>query len=98
MSLRLAEHASCEPALDPLSCESSRKASKLNNCPRYHIQILFFPASTYHPWMKLKITICGPKVHDVGYMPSLMELAFGLCLRGFEVFNDELMIRSRLWP
>ena len=40
--------------------------------------------------MKLKITICGPKVHDVGYMPTLMELAFGLCLRGFEVFNDEL--------
>ena len=40
--------------------------------------------------MKLKITICGPKVHDVGYMPTLMELAFGLCLRGFEVSNDEL--------
>lgn len=40
--------------------------------------------------MKLKITICGPKVHDVGYMPTLMELAFSLCLRGFEVFNDEL--------
>ena len=40
--------------------------------------------------MKLKITICGPKVHDVGYRPTLMELAFGLCLRGFEVFNDEL--------
>ncbi len=40
--------------------------------------------------MKLKITICGPKVHDAGYMPTLMELAFGLCLRGFEVFNDEL--------
>ena len=75
---------------DPQSCESSRKASGLNNCPRYHIQILFFPASTYHPWMKLKITICGPKVHDAGYMPALMELAFGLCLRGFEVFNDEL--------
>ena len=40
--------------------------------------------------MKLKITICGSKVHDVGYRPYLMELAFGLCLRGFEVFNDEL--------
>lgn len=40
--------------------------------------------------MKLKITICGPKMHDVGYRPSLMQLAFGLCLRGFEVFNDEL--------
>jgi len=26
----------------------------------------------------------------VGYMPTLMELAFSLCLRGFEVFNDEL--------
>lgn len=40
--------------------------------------------------MKLKITICGLKVHDVGYRPYLMELAFSLCLRGFEVFNDEL--------
>jgi len=41
--------------------------------------------------MKLKITICGPKVHDVGeYRPCLMELAFSLCLKGFEVFNDEL--------
>ena len=40
--------------------------------------------------MKLKITICGPKVHEVGYMPYLSELAFSLCLRGFEVFNDEL--------
>ena len=53
--------------------------------------ILFFPAGTYQPWMKLKITICGPKVHDVGeYRPCLMELAFSLCLKGFEVFNDEL--------
>lgn len=41
-------------------------------------------------WMKLKITVCGPKVHEVGYMPYLLELAFSLCLRGFEVFNDEL--------
>ena len=40
--------------------------------------------------MKLKITICGPKMHDVGYRPSLMQLAFGLCLRGFEIFNDVL--------
>ncbi|NLH22514.1 MAG: acylphosphatase [Methanothrix sp.] len=40
--------------------------------------------------MKLKITICGPKVHEVGYMPYLFELAFSLCLRSFEVFNDEL--------
>ena len=81
----------CEPVPNPLSCESSRKASGLNNCPRYHTQIFFFPASACHPWMKLKITICGPKVHDVGeYRPCLMELAFSLCLRGFEVFNDEL--------
>jgi acylphosphatase len=40
--------------------------------------------------MKLKITIFGPKVHDVGYRPYLTELAFSLGLRGFEVFNDEL--------
>ena len=40
--------------------------------------------------LKLKITICGPKVHDVGYRPYLSELAFSLCLRGFEIFNDEL--------
>jgi len=40
--------------------------------------------------MKLKITICGPKVHEVGYMPYLFELAFSLGLRSFEVFNDEL--------
>ncbi|MBP7070311.1 MAG: acylphosphatase [Methanothrix sp.] len=75
---------------DPQSCESSRKASGLNNCPRYHTQIFFFPAGTYHLWMKLKITICGPKVHDVGYRPYLSELALSMALRGFEVFNDEL--------
>ena len=40
--------------------------------------------------MKLKITICGPKVHDVGYRPYLTELALSQALRGFEVFNDEL--------
>lgn len=40
--------------------------------------------------MKLKITICGPKVYDAGYRPYLSELAFSLGLRGFEVFNDEL--------
>ena len=40
--------------------------------------------------MKLKITISGPKVHDVGYRPYLTELALSLVLRGFEVFNDEL--------
>jgi acylphosphatase len=40
--------------------------------------------------MKLKITIFGPKVHDVGYRPYLTELALSLALRGFEVFNDEL--------
>lgn len=39
--------------------------------------------------MKLKITITGPKVHDVGYRPYLTELAMRLALRGFEVFNDE---------
>jgi acylphosphatase len=40
--------------------------------------------------MKLKITISGPKVHDVGYRPYLTELALSMALRGFEVFNDEL--------
>ena len=91
MSLR---HGGTCPAASrppyPLACESSREASWLNNCPRCHTQILFFPADKYHPWMKLKITICGPKVHDVGYRPYLSELALSLFLRGFEVFNDEL--------
>jgi acylphosphatase len=39
--------------------------------------------------MKLKITITGPKVHDVGYRPWLTELAMNTALRGFEVYNDE---------
>lgn len=39
--------------------------------------------------MKLKITIIGPIVHDVGYRPCLTELAMRLALRGFEVYNDE---------
>ncbi len=38
--------------------------------------------------MKLKITITGPKVHDVGYRPYLIELAMRLALKGFEVYND----------
>lgn len=38
--------------------------------------------------MKLKITITGPRVHDVGYRPYLTELAMRLALRGFEVYND----------
>ena len=41
------------------------------------------------PWMKLKITISGPKVHDVGYRPYLTELAMHLALRSFEVYNDD---------
>ena len=39
--------------------------------------------------MKLKITITGPKVHDVGYRPCLAEIAMRLALRGFEVYNDD---------
>jgi acylphosphatase len=39
--------------------------------------------------MKLKITITGPKVHDVGYRPWLTELAMNTALRGFEVYNDK---------
>jgi acylphosphatase len=39
--------------------------------------------------MKLRITIKGLKVHDVGYRPWLTELAMNTALRGFEVYNDE---------
>lgn len=39
--------------------------------------------------MKLKITITGPKVHNVGYRPCLTEIAMRLALRGFEVYNDD---------
>jgi hydrogenase maturation factor HypF (carbamoyltransferase family) len=39
--------------------------------------------------MKLKITISGPKVHDVGYRPYLTELAMNLALRSFEVYNND---------
>lgn len=39
--------------------------------------------------MKLRITITGPKIHDVGYRPWLTELAMNTALRGFEVYNDE---------
>lgn len=39
--------------------------------------------------MKLQIRIVGPKVHDIGYRPFLIELAMKMALRGFEVFNDE---------
>ena len=38
--------------------------------------------------MKLKITITGPEVHDVGYLPWLTEKAVDLALRGLEVYND----------
>jgi acylphosphatase len=39
--------------------------------------------------MKQKIKISGPKVHDVGYRPYLIELAMKWSLHGFEVFNDD---------
>ena len=39
--------------------------------------------------MKLKITITGPNVHNVGYRPCLAEIAMRLALRGFEVYNDD---------
>jgi hydrogenase maturation factor HypF (carbamoyltransferase family) len=39
--------------------------------------------------MKLKITITGPSVHNVGYRPCLTEIAVRLALRGFEVYNDD---------
>jgi len=38
--------------------------------------------------MKLKITITGPRVHDVGYRPWLTEKGVDLALRGFEFYND----------
>lgn len=44
--------------------------------------------------MKLKITITGSKVHDIGYRPYLTELAVRLALRGFEVYNDENGLQS----
>jgi hydrogenase maturation factor HypF (carbamoyltransferase family) len=39
--------------------------------------------------MKLRIAIVGPKVHDVGYRPWLIELAMSMSLKGFDVYNDE---------
>lgn len=39
--------------------------------------------------MKLKITITGPKIHDVGYRPWLVEFAMSMGLKGFDVYNDE---------
>lgn len=39
--------------------------------------------------MKLRIAITGPKVHDVGYRPWLVELAMSMGLKGFDVYNDE---------
>lgn len=39
--------------------------------------------------MKLKITITGPKVQDVGYRPFLAEMAIRVSLHGFEVYNED---------
>jgi acylphosphatase len=39
--------------------------------------------------MTLRITITGPKVHDVSYRPWLVELAMSTGLKGFDVYNDE---------
>jgi acylphosphatase/uncharacterized protein YukE len=39
--------------------------------------------------MKIKLTITGPQVHNVGYRPYLTELAMRLALKGFEVYNEE---------
>lgn len=38
--------------------------------------------------MKLKITITGPKVHDVGYRYHLMGLARSSKLKGFDAENQ----------
>jgi len=45
--------------------------------------------TAFNESMKLKVKISGPKVHGVGYRPFLTEIAMGLALRGFEVYNDE---------
>ena len=37
--------------------------------------------------MKLKITISGPKVHDVGYRVHLLTAAMNLALPGFSALN-----------
>jgi acylphosphatase len=39
--------------------------------------------------MKLKITITGPKVHDVGYRYFLMSMAMSNRIRMFEAHNTE---------
>jgi acylphosphatase len=39
--------------------------------------------------MRLKITITGPKVHDVGYRCFLMNLAMSSGIRKFEAHNME---------
>ena len=39
--------------------------------------------------MKLKIQICGLKVHDVGYRYFLMSLAMANRIRLFEAHNTE---------
>jgi acylphosphatase len=41
------------------------------------------------PWMKLQITIIGPKVHDVGYRYFLMSMAMAQRIRMFEAHNLE---------
>jgi len=41
------------------------------------------------PWMKLLITITGPKVHDVGYRYFLLGLAMSHRIRMFEAHNVE---------
>jgi acylphosphatase len=39
--------------------------------------------------MKIRLTITGPQVHNVGYRPYLTELAMRLALKCFEVYNEE---------
>jgi acylphosphatase len=41
--------------------------------------------------MKLKITITGPKVHDVGYRVFLLKHAMNLALPGLSTYNWEEM-------
>lgn len=39
--------------------------------------------------MKLKITIAGPKVHDIGYRAFLLKNAMNTALPGLSVYNWE---------
>jgi len=47
--------------------------------------------------MKLKITMTGPKVHDVGYRYFLLSLAMSNRIRSFEAHNVESSEGEEVW-